>query len=870
MNQSNDIRPPKWPLRLLRCFVKKEYLEEIEGDMEELFHERAEQGSYRQARRMYTREVLKLFRPVLIKRLGDLQPLHPYGMFRNYFKVSVRGMIKNPFTSFTNLFGLSVAIGICILAYAFARWTYGMDQFHEHKHEVYLATFFAKRDGTVQQFGKTPRPLGEMLKKDFARIKNVCRVEDRNVILKHENKVFHERVRYTDPSFLDMFTFPLKWGSARSLADVNSIILSEDMSIKYFGRENPVGQRVLVKFDRDRGKVFQVTGVLSEFPKASSIHFDFLINFENFRTSDTGYLFQDWNAFVNATLVQVEQPSDVRVIGRGMEKYRKLQNQAAPPDWAISSFAFEPLATLYDRSADIRGSIVAGGSDDNQKSVIFEVFIGAFMLMLACLNYINIAIVTAAKRLKEIGVRKSIGATRRAIAVQFLSENVVTTFFALVMGLCFGYFVAIPWFEDINHFSMGFSLKDVNLWLYLPAILFFTAIASGLYPALYISKFHVVGILKGSVKFGKKNPLTRVFLVFQLILACIFITSAVMFTQNSHYLIHRSWGYDPRQELYVSVPDGAAFEKMRALMMQEPDVVSVAGTSDHLGKSTATAVVHFPGHQYEVEQLSVGPRYFETMGLQLAGGRNFLEHQATDKASVVVNELLVKSLGLKDPIGQTLRMDSVQYRIIGVVKDFYNHSFFVKLKPTLFKMADEQNYRYLAMKVRPGSMDKTYKSVQARWAVLYPDIPFDGGYQEDVWNGFNDEMNTHAVVWQVIATIAILLVSLGLYGLVRLNVAGRVREFSIRKVLGAKLRNIADNVTRPYIIMLTISLVVGAPVSYTLLKLILEFAYPYHMPFNYSGVTIAVFILILVVLATVALQIRKVAVANPVNGLKVE
>jgi len=870
MKQFTDVIPPRWPLGLLRCFVKKEYLEEIEGDMEEIFYDDVEQRGVRKARRKYAWEVLKLFRPILLRRVGDLKPLNPYPMFRNYFKVSVRGMIRHPFTSFINLFGLAIAIGICILVYGFARWTYGMDRFHQHRYEVYLATFYAQRNGGTQVFGMTPQPLGEMLRKDLAQVRQVCRMDDRDVIVKYENKVLHERVRYADASFLTMFTFPLRWGTARSLEDMNSVVLSRDMSIKYFGKEDPVGRQMLLTFDKGGSKSFTVGGVLDEFPKESSIRCDILVNFENLRTTDTTYRPGDWNAFIKATWVQVERPADIDVIGRAMEKYRKLQNAAAPVDWAISSFGFEQLATLYDRSVPMRNKPIWGGAEQNQKSVIFMEFIGIFMLALACLNYINIAIVTATRRLKEIGVRKSIGATRRAIAIQFLSENIVTTCFALLLGFIFGYFVAIPWFEEINHFSMGFKLADVNLWIYLPAILIVTAIASGLYPALYISKFHVVGILKGAVKFGRRNPLTRVFLVFQLILACIFITSAVMFTQNTSYLSHRNWGYDPRQELYVSVPGGAGYEKLRALVMQDPDVVTVAGSGDHVGKKTGTAVMHFPDHQYEVDQLSVGPGYFETMGLTLTKGRVFAEDRETDKQTVVVNEFLVRELRLKDPVGQVFRADSIPYRIIGVVKDFHSQSFFDSIRPMMFRMADRSRYRYLSMKVRAGSADRVYKMAQARWVALYPNLPFDGGYQEDVWGDYFNEINTHAVVWEVLAVIAILLVSLGLYGLVRLNVAGRIKEFSIRKVLGARLRNIADHVTRQYIILLMISLAAGAPVSFLLVKTLLEFAYPYHMPVGYSGVIIAILILVFVVIITVATQIRRVVLSNPVHGLKVE
>ena len=870
MNQPiHDIHPPKWSLKFLRFFVKKEYLEEIEGDMEEVFHENLEHHSLRKARRLYWMDMVKLLRLSLVKNVKILQQLNQFDMFRNYFKVSMRGLLKNPMNSSINIIGLSVSIGFCILVYAFARWTYSTDQFHEHKNNVYLTTFFANRDGSEQQFGGTPRPLAEMLRNDFSQIENVCRVEDRSVIIKRDDHVFHERVRYTDPEFLSMFTFPLKWGSAASLKDVNSIILNEDMAMKYFGEENPIGRILLVKFDKDRSKEFKVTGVAKEFPQAITITFDFLINFENFHTSQSDYDFHDWNALVNATLIQVKNPDDIKGIAASMEKYRLIQNKAVQQDWAITSFGFEPLATLHEQSEYIRDDI-SRSSRSNYSSVMYLTFMGSFMLVLACFNFINIAIASAAKRLKEIGVRKSIGANRGAVIIQFLSENMVITFFALLLGLLLGYTFFIPGFEYLWHFNMGFSFADTKLWIYLPIILVVTAMASGAYPAFYISKFQAVGILKGSVKFGQKNPITKLFLGLQLILACIFITGAVMFTQNSRYMVHRSWGYNQDEALYAAVPDHAAYEQLHALMVQDPNVISIAGSVHHLGKNNTSAVLHFPDRDYEADHLQISPQYFETMGIPLKAGRLFADHDGSDQQSVVVNELLVKNMGWTQAIGQTFAMDSLTYEVVGVVKDFHSYSFFKYIQPTIFTVADKTAYRFLSMKVRPYSESKVYSVLQTKWATLFPEVPFEGGHQEDVWGNYFIEMGVHGLVWRVIAIIAIGLAGLGLYGLVSLNVTGRIKEFSIRKVLGAEVKNIARNIYSQYALLFTIALVIGAPISYTLIKLVFDTSYEYHMPIDFSGAAIAVTILTLVLLLTVATQIRKVAKANAVNGLKAE
>jgi putative ABC transport system permease protein len=869
MHQPNPIAPPKWPLKVLRFFVKRQYLEEIEGDMEEIFYDNAEQLSLRQAKKIYTWEMLKLLRPVLMRNMEMIQQLNQYGMFKNYFKVSLRGLMKNPLNSSINIIGLSVAIGIFIFAYGFARWTYSTDQFHQHKHDVFLTTIFADREGTAHQYGQTPRPLGEMLRADFAHIKKVCRIDDRSVVVKHGDDVFHEQVRYADPEFLEMFTFPMKWGTAESLRDVNSIILSEDMSVKYFGDENPIGQNILVKFSKEQSKEFKITGVAKEFPKAQTIAFDFLINLLNFRTSEPAYDFHDWNAVVSATFIQVDDPVNVKSIEHGMEKYRKLQNEVVQQDWAITSFVFEPLATLHERSEYIRNDI-SRSSDGNYKTVIWLVGIGVLMLVLACFNYVNIAIVSATKRLKEIGVRKSIGATRKVMIIQFLTENIVITFFALVVGVALGATVFIPWFERQWDFNMGFTLADKNLWIYLPVILLVTAVASGIYPAFYISKFSVVGILKGTLKFGNRNPLTKILLVFQLVIACLFMTSAIMFAQNNNYLSARSWGYDQHQALYATLPDHNAFEALASLVTQDPDVLSVSGSRHHLGKSNGSAIIHLPTREYEVDELSVDASYFQTMGIELKAGRDFHDHEGSDRQGVIINELLATTMKWSQPIGQQFEMDSVQYEVIGVAKNFHSYSFFKPIKPTLFKAATKEEFRYLSVKARSGSEKKVFQNIQAKWAQLFPEVPFEGGFQEDTWGGYYEASAIYGRVWRAIAFMAVLLASLGLYGLVTLNVAGRTREFSIRKVLGAGVKNITSTIATQYVILFAIAVTLGAPLSYVAIKFLLTSAYTVHMPITFTGVIMAASTLVLVLVVTVTSQIIKVVKSNPVNGLKIE
>jgi ABC-type antimicrobial peptide transport system permease subunit len=707
------------------------------------------------------------------------------------------------------------------------------------------------------------------MQQDFPQVKRMCRVEDDRVVVKYLDHVFHERVRYADPEFLEMFTFPMKWGHPAALKDINSIILNEEMAQKYFGDNNPIGETILLKFGSSKSKAFKVAGVAKKFPDAHTIDFDFLIHFANIRTLQDNYRIDDWSKMVSATFVQIATSGEVATLRQRMDKYKLAQNKSVEADWAIAEFQFQPLATLHIQSENIQDDISAS-SQGNYSAIMFQIAIGLVMLILACLNYVNIAIVSAAKRLKEIGVRKTIGATRKIMIVQFLAENVVVTSFALVIGVGIGILLFIPWFENMFHFSMEFSWTDPTLWIYLPAILLLTGIASGIYPAFYISRFEVIAILKGTIQFGKRNPLTKVFLCLQMVLSLLVITTAVMFTQNNMYVSNRSWGYNQHQALYVSIPNFSGFENLQTAVSQNPKILSTAGSSQHLGKANTTSIVRIGTKQEVVDALGVDARYLETMGVQILQGRNFKDQSENDKRTVIINELFAQSLAIVEPVGQSIKVDSVSYEIIGVAKDFHSYSFFEKVKPTIFKLADTSTYRYMSMKIAAGQEREAYQELQTKWAELYPEVPFAGGYQEDVWGNYYATMSNHAQFWKVIALMAIVLASLGLYGLVTLNVSGRVREFSIRKVMGAGAGSLSFAISKSYIILIAIAIAISAPITFQLMKAMFDFAYSYHMPITFTGVAIGIFILAVVLLATISTQVRKVIKANPVQGLKVE
>ena len=790
-------------------------------------------------------------------------------IFRNYVKTSSRSLTRNPLSSLVNILGLSAAIGICVLGYAFNRYVTNVDQFHENKDQLYLTTFWANRDGELQQYGQAPAPIGGILDQSDEQGVDVCRIKNHNVVVKRDALVFHERVRMVDPSFLEFFTFPMKWSTGTLLDDPNSIVLSEHMATKYFGDQNPLGERLQLIFGKNHKRTFQVTGVAKSFPAAKSFDFDFLLHLDVMSFADPNIRLTNWSERLDATFIRMSGGEKDQLVLAELEKLRLVNNEV-DDQWQIESFALEPMSTLYQKTDDIRGDIAGRGFRNLYYSSISFVIIGLLVLVLAASNYINIAIVSAVKRLKEIGLRKVIGASRGAVLIQFLAENLILMSIATVIGFVLGGQVFVPWLERTMSFQMEFDWLDPKLLIFLPSILLFTALISGTYPAIHVSRIQVATIFKGASKIGQKSILTRVFVGFQLFVTFLLISMAVMFTQNAKYQQQRSWGYEQEGILFVEVPDKQSFDQMTHAITQHPKVQLASGAQHHLGKSSQSYEIQYEGQPYEVQDLAVASDYFETMQLQITQGRSFLKNQENNNRSVVINQTMADRLGMDNPIGKWIKKDSASLHIVGLVQDFHSYSFYVPVSPTIFTVAQPGDYRFLALRTDVKGQKEVYEMLEKQWSSLFPEIPFDGGYQEDVWGNFHQSMNDGSNFWKALAGVVTLIASLGLYGLLTLNVAGRSREFSIRKVLGARLGNIVGILSSQYWSIYIITVALATPVSYHLIKVIFNLFYAYHMPLSYTFMWYSGSILLLVLGIIIALELRRLMVSNPVDGLKVE
>ncbi len=787
-------------------------------------------------------------------------------MLKNYLHVAWRSIVKNPLASFINVFGLAMAIGCGMVAFVFVDWNLSMNEVHEKRQTVFMATTMMKQNNNTHTFAISPITLGPALQQDFPQVQNFARLVEQSGTMRYEDQVLNESIWFTDPGYLEMFTFPLKWGNAAALKEKDQIILSEDLATKYFGNVNPIGKRISLRFDEKTTLNFTVGGVAEKFSDRTSIRFNALLNFELLRSLASDIRLEDWSAMTRATFVELKDAQSAPALEKGMSRYVERFN-SAQQEWDATSYVLEPLATLYESGNSIRGSI-AGAADPVARVVL--AIMAIILIVLACLNYINIAVSSASKRLKEIGVRKVVGANRSSVIVQFLMENVLLTLFALLIGVVLAVTFLVPGFDHLFSTGIEFKFTNPRLWIFLVLLLITLSAVSGIYPAVVVSKFKPVSIFKGKLKLSGKSSFTKGFLSLQFILSMIAIVGAIAFVQNSKWNQNIDWGYNHQQRIGVEVPNFAAFEQMRNEMSQSPNVLSMAGSAQHIGWRLASNRIELLDQKFEVQRLDVGPAYFETMGLRLKDGRELDEHLQADKQAVIVNETLVKEMGWKQPLGQQFRLDSLQYSVIGVVQDFHYNNFWNVIKPMMFRLAPKEEYRYLTMEVRAGKAAQTYAHMEQAWKKLFPNDAYRGFFQDDTFQDYFENAQGHGKLMTFLAILTIVLSCMGLFGLVSLNVAARMKEFSIRKALGAGVPEMVRQVSRQFSIVLIVATLLGIPASYFAIGILLDAAYPYHMSLNMMPVVLGAGLLLFTAILTISSQIRKVLVANPIQGLRDE
>jgi putative ABC transport system permease protein len=857
------MHPPKWADKFLQWYCRPDLLEEIQGDAYELFLRTAKENKLK-ANLQFSWNVIRFFKWSNIKRTRNKYSSTRSAMFKSYLLIGIRNLVRHRLNGSINIIGLSLAVAISITSFIVIDNQLHADHFHKNLNRIYQVTSKIEVDKRTEEWSDSPMMLGPMLLQDQNSIESFTRIEFGNADIRYRDNVFSESLWFVDPAFFDMFSFPIIGGDNNPLNRKNHVVLEKEIARKYFGDTDPVGQSLSFKF-REHDKQEFVVSAVFERPTGSTLYPTILLSIANFLDLKSNKA-NDWAYQVDGTFIMLQPGHSVNELIPHMKPYVDTQNTASP-QWLISEYRFRSLDGLGLSSYEITSSVSEGSQ---LEGLIALGVISTFLLILASLNYMNVSIASVATRLKEIGIRKVIGGQKREIIHQFLTENFMMCSLALLLGCVVSYLFLLPGFNSLfpAHVLFGFSSGNV-LFLFFAGLLFFIGLLSGAYPAFYVASFQPIQILRGREKFGQKSLFSRVLLTFQFVFAFITIVGSFLFIDNSIYLRNKSWGYKHDNLIAVPVAEKDKYLALRDGLSTNKNITNMAGTDGHVGKSNTRITFTYNEQRIESVDFQVGYNYLETMNIRLKEGRMFDKTIQSDEVeSVIINETFAKTLGWINPIGQSFELDSMKLYVIGVVEDFHYEGFYSALGPVLFRITQEDDFNFLAIQVSAGHLKETQELVRSAWAGVAPDETYEGFVQDDVFEDFNRNNNAHVNLLTFVSTITVTLASLGLFGLVSFNTTRRMKEYSIRKVMGANLIQIFRLMNRDYVFILFIAFVIGAPVGFYLVNFLIQKAYPDPQVTNPFPFIIAVFLMGLAVAITVASQLIRVRNRNPSEVLK--
>jgi ABC-type antimicrobial peptide transport system permease subunit len=792
-------------------------------------------------------------------------------VIKSYFKVALRNLYKNKLYTGVNIVGLGVAMAMCVAGYVNYQFGKSFNAFHENADKIYLINSYRIETDTREDWTYAPLPLGKLVREEVPGIKKLSRYSVGGATVRYGDAVFNESIYFADRDFFEMFTFPILVGTDKALSNKNSIVIADEMALKYFGEEDPVGKMLTVSPDGEQFMDFTVEGIFVKPPKNSSLPIGFVVPFENIEEL-RGFDLTSWENWARTIFIQVADNASPGAIEEKLQAYTGITNEANQ-DWQIKGFFLTPLKELASAASDLNGHYFPA----MHPTAVMAPSITAFLvLLLACFNFINTAVAFASRRLNEIGIRKVVGGVRSQLIKQFIGENLILCFVALVVAAVLAE-VFVPAYDSLwpdLSLSLNYS-ENLGLIGFLVGLLLFTGIAAGAYPAFYITRFHPVEILKRKQKLGGTNPLIRILLTFQLSLSMISIIAAIIMTQNAEYIRTMNLGFDREHILMVPINGESQYDLLKTAVVDHPEVLSISGTRHLMGRFWSDTEVEIDQKDIRLSLFQIGENHFETFGFKLVEGRPFDADLITDiDDAVIVNETLVRQFTWESAIGMPITFkytdSSHVCQIVGVVRDFHPNGVESRVRPTAMRFVAPDRYRFVAIKCTEDSPDVVSAYVEQTWKQLFPHLPYDGFWHEETLFDSRQINESIRLVFLYIAWMVVIISGMGLFALVSLNIAKRTKEIGIRKVLGATISNISLLIGREFIWMIVIGGILASVLGYFMMDMFLSSIWTYYCDFSATPFILAAVLLFGVALLTVGLQVFRVASSNPVNAIRDE
>jgi ABC-type antimicrobial peptide transport system permease subunit len=793
-------------------------------------------------------------------------------MFKSYLKITFRNLLKNKLFVFINILGLGIAIACCIVA--FLNWNYNakFDTYHADTDHVYRINFTRITNGHPIKNGDCPFPVGAQISTSSSKVDKVIRYLPIGGNFRIGDEVFRTNVAGVDPTFFEVFNFPLVSGSAEGqLKDKRSVLISTELQQKYFpNQNNPVGES-LTYINGFKKIELQVSGVFEKPPKNTSFFSEAYISYIN-ALDISGEDEYNWAEF-NSTFITIDDPSQVAEVESQLQDYVAVQNQAKP-DYKVAEYYLDPFVGMAVRaeSEDIWNHWF---NQSLPSAAATAPGIMAFLILLiACFNFTNTSIAIANRRIKEIGVRKVLGSDQKQLIFQFLSENVLLVSLALITGLLISVFLVPAYSAMWPFLEIKLNLlENVDLLAFLGLLLLFTALVAGSYPAFYVSSFQPITILRGKVKFSGTNNLTRVLLTMQFAISLLAIISGFVFSQNAQYQENYDMGFNMESIIYANVKDEQGFVKMRNELMAFDKIKEIAGSGHSISSSWYTDPIKYESTEMDVCIFDIGSGYLSTIGATLLEGRDFMENSQQDKeSSVIINQELARVLGWDKPVGKRIVLkDTIALNVVGLVKDIYfEGGLWDPLVPMLMRYVPQESFRFLSVRTDTENLSEVKALMDKKWQRVFPDELSTVSFMDEEKAGMRLVNTNIKVMFIFLGIVAVLLSVIGLFSLVSLNLIKRMKEIGVRKILGASVENISFKVSKEFIVILFIASILGSIGGYFLSDLLMSSIWAYHVPLQYLPFVISIIILFVASGLTIGGKVFRAASMNPAEILKDE
>jgi putative ABC transport system permease protein len=791
-------------------------------------------------------------------------------MIKNYLKIAWRNLVKNKAHTFINIAGLSVGLACSLLILLWVQNELSIDAFHKNGDRLYSVYERQYYDNKVHGQYNTPGLLANELKKQIPEIEyatgnsyggeNTFQVGD---------KILKMTGTHVGDDYLKMFSFPILQGNAQTaLNSPVSMAISRKMAIDFFGSpQAAIGKTIRYENKKD----FKVTAVFEDMPTNSSQKYDYLINWYHF-VDENGQV-KDWGNNWPATVIMLRADANPALVEKKLTHFLDNLNKDQKKGTFTIEMGIQRFGDLYLHNNFVDGKIEGGRIGYIHLFTIVAIFI----LLIACINFMNLTTARSVKRAREIGVRKVVGAVRSVLIKQFIGESLMITSLAVIVSLVL-LVLLLPVFNQVTQKEIELPFNQPLFWVKLVGITLITGLISGSYPALFLSSFNPVKVLKGTMKLDTGTTLFRKGLViFQFTLSVILITATIIVSRQLAYVQSKNLGYDRENLIYVPI-NGELITKYNTFKDQAlamPGIQSITRSS-----STPTIIQNStggvqwvgkdPNVNIEFTQISVGYDYMKTMKLKMLAGRDFSKAFITDSVGYIINEVALKRIRYKDPIGQPLTQWGKKGKIIGLIKDFHFNSMHEQIMPLIVRL--EENMQYggsLLIRTEPGKTKQALASLETLCKQINPAFPFTYTFSDQEYLKLYQNEQIVTKLSNAFAFLAIFISCLGLLGLAMFTAEQRIKEIGIRKVLGASVGSLFSLLSSEFLVLVVIALGIALPVSWYAMNSWLQgFAYRTSLQwwmFGLSGM-----IIILIATVTVSFQAVKAALVNPIRSLRSE